>query len=162
MTATYFFMRIDDDPTSWRLSHPIAAADLTSSGTPFRATIDEPRTGTLLLASQAVASVVLAQGPLGASGATPNGGGVLAEPFLYLPSATGLTSKAPGYMYELPVHSGLTALAAVTTAMSQGELCTVELTHGAVVVLNGASLRFAVFFDAALRPHHQNPPPTPG
>jgi hypothetical protein len=147
MPGVYSFLRIDDDPTGWKVTQPIAPADLTSSSTPIRLTIAEPRTGALLLSSRAVASVVLATALSGVGGATPNGGNILAQPFMYLPSVTGLTSKAPSYMYALPIGSGLAALEEVATAMAAGDTCTVDLADGAVV-LNGATLRFAVFFDA--------------
>jgi hypothetical protein len=146
MPGLYAFLKIDDDPTSWTLSEPIAAAALTPSGNaPFRATIVEPRTGTLLLSSHAAASVVLS----GVGGATPNGGGIIAQPFLYLPSVTGLTSKAPGSMYALPATTDLEALEIdITTAMTQSKPCTIELSDG-IIVLNGATLPFVVFFEAA-------------
>lgn len=147
MPDVYDFLKIGDDPTTWQLSEPIAAAALAPSGSaPFCATIVEPRTGTLLLSSRAVASVVLS----GVGGATPNGGPFMEEPFLYLPSVTGLTATAPGSIYALPTGTVLKTLAAeITTAMSQSQPCTIQLSNG-VVVLNGASLPFAVLFEAAV------------
>jgi len=144
--SDYGFLKIGDDPTTWELSEPITATALAPSGNaPFCATIVEPRTGTLLLSSRAAASVAL----WGAGGATPNGGEFMAQPFLYLPSVTGLTATAPGSMYALPDGTDLEALAAqITTAMSQSQPCTVQLSDG-VIVLNGATLPFAVLFEAA-------------
>jgi hypothetical protein len=146
MPGTYDFLKIGDDPTNWKLSEPIDAAALIPSGNaPFSATIVAPRTGTLLLSGRAAASVVL----WGLGGATPNGGPFMVQPFLYLPSVTGLTSTAPGSMYALSGGTELQAVAAqITTAMSQGQPCTLQLSDG-VAVLNGATLPFAVLFEAA-------------
>jgi len=146
MPGTYDFLKIDDDPTNWKLSEQIAAEALTSSGNaPFQATIVAPRTGILLLSGRAAASAVL----WGVGGATPNGGEFMAESFLYLPSKTGLTSTAPQSMYELPAGTQLDGLAAqIAAAMSEGQTCTVEYSGG-VIVLNGATLPFVVLFQAA-------------
>jgi hypothetical protein len=146
MPGTYDFLKIDDDPTNWKLSEQIDAEALTSSGNaPFQATIVAPRTGTLLLSGRAAASAVL----WGVGGATPNGGDFMAAPFLYLPSKTGLTATASGSMYALPAGTDLNALAAqIAAAMSEGQTCTVEYSDG-VIVLNGATLPFAVLFEAA-------------
>jgi hypothetical protein len=146
MPGLYLFLKIGNDPTTWKLSAPIDAAALASSGdAPFCATIVEPRTGTLLLSTRAAASVVL----WGVGGATPNGGEFMAQPFLYLPSVTGLTATASGSMYELAAGTELTALAAqITTAMSESQPCTVQLSDG-VIALNGATLPFVVLFEAA-------------
>ena len=81
----------------------------------------------------------------GVGGATPNGGNILPQPFMYLPSVTGLTSKAPSYMYALP-RSGPGSAGGSRPRWPRAT-CTVDLANGAVV-LNGATLRFAVFFDA--------------
>lgn len=146
MPDVYALLKIGDDPTTWKLSEPIAATALApSSNAPFCATVVEPRTGTLLLSSRAAASVAL----WGVGGATPNGGEFMAQPFLYLPSVTGLTATAPGSMYELPAGTGLPALAVqITTAMSHSQPCTIQMSDG-VIVLNGATLPFAVLFEAA-------------
>jgi len=143
--ATYRYLNIEGDPTFWLLSEPIAATALTASDTPLRLAVTAPRAGTLLLSRRAAASVVLS----GVGGATPNGGSILATPFLYLPSVTGLTSRSQASMHELSAATGLTALEAdITAAMSAGQDCTVELTEG-VIVLNGATLPFVAFFEAA-------------
>jgi len=146
MPGTYRFLKIDADPTNWMLSEPIDAEALTPSGNaPFSATIVKPRTGTLLLSSRAAASVVL----WGEGGVTPNGGAFKEQAFLYLPAATGLTSTAPGSMYELPAGTDLDGLAAqIAAAMSQSEPCTVQYSDG-VIALNGATLPFVVLFEAA-------------
>jgi hypothetical protein len=147
MPGFYANLRIAGDPTNWRLSQAIGPEDLTQpDNAPFRATVIAPRAGTLLLSSRAAASVVLS-GVGG--GATPNGGPMVPEAFLYLPSVTGLTAKAPANMYPLPAGTDLTALEGeITTAMSQGQPCTVQLDES-VIVLNGATLPFAVFFGSA-------------
>jgi hypothetical protein len=146
MPGTYRFLKIGDDPTNWLLSEPIAADALTPSGNaPFRATIVEPRTGTLLLSSRVAASVVL----WGEGGVTPNGGEFMTEPFLYLPSVTGLTSAETGSMYQLPAGANLGTVAAqIATAMTQSQPWPVDWSDG-VIVLNGATLPFAVLFEAA-------------
>jgi hypothetical protein len=146
MPGTYDFLKINDDPTNWKLSEQIDAAALTSSGNaPFQATIVAPRTGILLLSGRAAASTVLS----GVGGATPNGGEFTTQPFLYLPSATGLTSTAPESMYKLPPGTDLDALAAqIAAAMSEGQTYTVEYSEGDIV-LNGATLPFVVLFEAA-------------
>jgi hypothetical protein len=146
MPGTYIFLKIDDDPTNWKLSEPIDPGALAPSGNvPFCATIVAPRTGTLLLSSRAAASVVL----WGVGGATPNGGEFVAQPFLYLPSVTGLTSTATQSIYALRNGTNLAALAAqIGAAMSHSQPCTVQYSDG-VIVLNGATLSFAVLFEAA-------------
>jgi hypothetical protein len=148
MPGLYANLRIANDPTNWRLSQTIGPEDLIQPGTaPFRATVIAPRAGTLLLSTRAAASVVLS-GVGG--GATPNGGPMVQQAFLYLPSPTGLTAKAPGFMYPLPADVDLDALESlITTAMSQGQPCTVQLDEG-VIVLSGATLPFAVFFESAV------------
>ena len=147
MPSLYASLRIAGDPTNWRLSQATGPEELTQpDNAPFRATVIAPRAGTLLLSSRAAASVVLS-GVGG--GATPNGGPIMPEAFLYLPSATGLTAKAPAFMYPLPDPADLATLEdSISTAMSQGQPCTVPLSEG-VIVLNGATLPFVVIFGSA-------------
>ena len=144
---SYLYLQIEDDPTIWKLSEPIDAPAVILSGQPFRTTIVAPLPGTLVLSGEAAASVVLFS-PLdipGGKGATPNGIKAPTAPFVYLPSAPGLTSP-PGY--QLSPATDLAGLENnIAAAMSQRTFCTIEFSDSALV-LNGATLSFVVLFPA--------------
>lgn len=144
MSDVYPFLLIEGDPTTWVLSTPIDPAALTVAGAPFRATITAPRAGTLLLSSRAAASVVLTD----IRGSIPNGGGIVSQPVVYLPSAAGLTPKSPA-LYLLPIGTNLAAVEGdITAAMSESTFCTVAYRDG-TLVLNGATLPFVALFPAS-------------
>jgi hypothetical protein len=144
-------IRIEGDPTTWRLRTPIDAGQLTAPGGPAVLEVSEPLAGRLLLSPRAVGSVVLFQPPAADPhhGVVPNGVRLPEEArCLYVPSTTGpdLHSNPPRY-YLLPPFTDLEVLEAeITTAMSGGTV-TVDFTGPAdpgVIVLNGAALSFVV------------------
>jgi hypothetical protein len=137
------FLQIAWDPTIWVLTSPLDAQALTGSGDPVLIPVSGPQAGAmLLLSSRAAATAVLTD----IGGATPNGGGIMAPAFIYLPTAAGLTPGSPKCL--LPAGANLAAVQAkIAAAMSQGTSCTVECRDGAVV-LNGATLPFVVLCPA--------------
>lgn len=145
-------LRIEGDPTSWILSTPIEAGQVTASSGPVTLQVSEPFAGRLLLSPRSVGSAVFIS-HLVDRGHLPNGV-MLPEPCLYVPSTTGPDphSNPPRY-YLLPPSVDLAAVEAeITAAMSGGIFVTVDVTGPAdpgVVVLNGGALSFVVLCPAS-------------
>jgi len=140
----YTILQIDGDPTKWILNDPMDAGQLTGLGEPLAIQVTRPLEGTLLLCPSAVAGVALLDpGPVG----WMPGIVLTLRPVLYLPSPAGPTDTNHGY--ALPASADPAQLEGdITAAMSRGTTLSVDLAGG-VVVLNGATLPFAVLCRAS-------------
>jgi hypothetical protein len=140
----YAIVRIDGDPTTWTLQDPIDAGLLTGLGEPLAVQVTHPLRGTLLLSVGAAAGVALLDLPVN----WIPGHIQLPEPALYLPSPAGPTDSDHGY--TLPAAADLAKLQSdITAAMTDGTILPVALAGG-VLVLNGATLPFAVLCTASV------------
>jgi hypothetical protein len=139
---------IDGDPTPWELSQPPEVSELARSAGPLQLAVSHPAPGGIMLLSiRAAASVVLSSPPAGIIPSDITS----PEPFLYLPSPAGMSGDAPGY--RLPPSTDLAALARhIMSAMAGRTVITVgTIGHeqGDAIVLNGATLPFAVLCPAS-------------
>jgi len=137
------YIQIAGDPTKWWLSQQFSASQLT--GQPVSLQIVSPVNGFLVISPKAagVAVFELDQAP------PPNLDIQVAG--IYVPSAAGLAVGHAGY--QLPATADLGNLAGqITTLMSNSGSQAVTLggtASGGTLVLNGATLPFAVVFLAA-------------
>jgi hypothetical protein len=142
---------VEGDPTQWGLRERVITG-LTDGG-PLALHVVAPLAGTLLLAPRRAGSLFVRPLP-GDTGWVPCV--KLPDPYLYLPSTSGLAAHSPGYM--LASGTNLQTLQAdIMTAMREGTLLTVSASLGELtgtVVLNGAELAFAVLADAELGTRH--------
>jgi len=145
--VAFIFLRIGTDPTGWVLENAepdAVAAQLSQATGPVVLPVAGPLQGNLVVSPSAAATILL-QRPSPGGGLRPSHIALPRAPVLYLPSLTGPTPAAPGY----PLAPG-TDLAAqqqdIIAAMSGRTLLSIQVAdmQGGVVLLNGASLAFAV------------------
>ena len=133
------YIQIEDDPSQWWFAQLISASQLT--GQPLSLQVSAPVVGTLVLSGKA-ASVAVYDLP---SGQAPS---LLDVPVqaIYVPTATGISEG--NAEYELPASADVGNLASqIAALMSEGNTQVVALggtTSGGTLVLNGATLSFAV------------------
>jgi hypothetical protein len=154
-------LKIGADPTRWLTegaSFDALAATLNQSG-PVPLTVEGPLRGRLVLSMSRAGTVALVP-PMPGEGSHPSDKPppvqpqvqALQGPSLYLPTVTGAT-QIPGY--ALPADTDPAVLEqSIITAMTDGSTLTVPLgmtvaSPGGMVLLNGASLAFAVICPAA-------------
>ena len=148
------YLQIVGDPTKWWPDQPFSASQLT--GQPVSIQIVSPVHGYLVLSPRAadVAVFELSQAPPAVLS--------IQVPGIYVPTAAGLAVGHAGY--QLPASADLGNLAGqITTSMRGGSSQTIALggtASGGTLVLNGATLPFAVVFQGAppvvqgVVPHH--------
>ena len=143
----YIFLRIGTDPTAWALENAdpdTVAAQLSQATGPVVLPVAGPLQGNLV-ASPSAAATISVQRPSPGHGARPSHIALPRFPVLYLASPTGPTPDAPGYL--LAPGTDLAAQEqGIIAAMSGRTLLSVQLADipGGVVLLNGATLDFAV------------------
>jgi hypothetical protein len=141
----YKFLRIESDPTMWVLRDPVDVAQLTAPDQPLAVQVAHPLPGTMLRSCGVAAGVAL-YGPQPV-GWRPTDA-VAPEPVLYLPAPAGPTDADPGY--ALAAGADLARVQAeIAAAMSAGTVVTVAIAGGGELVLNGATLPFAVLCPAS-------------
>jgi len=138
------YIQIGDDPTKWWLVQPFNANQLT--GQPLMLDLAGPLGGWIVLSGRA-ASVAVFNEPDATVPAdvTPAGGTI------YLPTAAG--ASAHNYGYGLVINEALggqNLAAEIATAMRNGTRLTIPLYGGGTLVINGATLTFAVLQPGAL------------
>ena len=145
------YLQIAGDPTKWWPAGPFSASQLT--GQPVNVPIASPVNGYLVISPRAAGIAVfeLNQTPPMMLGIEAQG--------IYVPTAAGLAVGHAGY--QLPASPNLGNLVSqVTNLMTQGSRQTITLggnASGGTLVLNGATLSFAVVFQGA--PVPMPPPP---
>lgn len=139
-----YYIQIGADPTKWWLVQPLNANQLT--GQPLSLLLAGPLGGTLVLSgradSVAVFNVPDATVP---ANLNPSGG------CLYLPTGTGASAHNFGYALLINEQTMNVNLGAeIATAMRNGTRLTIALYGGGTLVINGATLDFAVVQPGAL------------
>ncbi len=149
----YGYLRIEGDPTIWRLAQLVDISQWT--GETISTAVTAPLSGTLVLSRRAAS--VAAFNELVVGGGVPNDVVLptaainLPTPSIYLPTSSGASAGSHGYV--LPSSVNLTQLGAeISAAMNAGSQLTINLgsgpVGGAVVVLSGAALPFVVLCPA--------------
>lgn len=141
------FVQIGTDPTAWVLESTApdtVAARLSQATGPVVLPIVDPLQGNLIVSPSAAATISVAR-PSPLHGLHPSHIASPQWPVLYLPSPTGPTQDSPGYPLE--PNTDLAALEQdIIAAMSEGTVLSIRVAdiQGGVVLLNGATLGFAV------------------
>ena len=131
------YLQIEGDPTKWWIQDQVPADELTA-GQPLTVTSLAPIEGILVLSPRS-ATVAVSDVP---AGSPP---GPLATPgeIIYLPTTAGPSAGHVGYEVAGGVDAaGLSGQ--IAGAMHAGQRLTIALASGGTLVLNGATLTFAV------------------
>lgn len=146
-----FNLRIGTDPTDWEVHQDLdvnALARQLAAG-PVVLPVSAPLRGNLVLSARNAGAVEFAiPGP---HGSHPTGAS-LPSPLIHVPSAVVPTRAAPGS--ALPRGTDLAQLQQdIVTAMTDGTFLTVQTSSvpGGALVLNGATLAYAVLCPASAR-----------
>jgi hypothetical protein len=145
----YARLQTGNDPANWYFdsaSYDAVASALTPRGAPVTVDVIAPLKGLLVLNPRAAGSVALTL-PVSPVGWNPSGLVLPSSPLLYVPSVTGPTHEAPGYL--LAAGQDLAALEQeIVSAMTAGTTLTltlhVALPGKGILALNGAALAYAV------------------
>ena len=143
----YIFLRIGTDPTAWVVENAepdTVAAQLGQATGPVVLPVVAPLQGDLVVAPSAAATISV-QRPSPTHGAHPSHIALPRWPVLYLPSPTSPTQDSPGY--PLDPNTDLAVLEQdIIAAMSGRTFLSIQVADipGGVVLLNGATLGFAV------------------
>jgi len=142
----YTILQIADDPTAWHApaGYSLTVSQLSQARQPLAVPVTSPVRGTLLLSPRGLRAIAVTEPDPGHEG-MPSDASVQV-PQVYLPSATGMTINWSGYQL-----SGTLADAQdrITRAMRDGTIVSVAVTGGQVV-LNGATLAFAVLCEPSV------------
>ena len=143
----YIFLRIGTDPTAWVVESTdpdTVAARLSQATGPVVLPVLDPLQGNLVVSPSAAATISVARSaPLHTW--HPSHIALPRWPVLYLPSPTSPTQDSPGYPLE--PNTDLAALERhIVAAMSGRTVLSIQVAdiQGGVVLLNGATLGFAV------------------
>jgi hypothetical protein len=145
--VAYIFLQIGTDPTAWILENAdpnTAAAQLSQATGPVVLPVAGPLQGNLVVSPSAAATISV-QKPPPTHSLHPSHIASPRWPVLYLPSPTGPTQDSPGYPLE--PDTDLTALEHhIIAAMRGRTVLSIQVAdiQGGVVLLNGATLGFAV------------------
>ena len=145
--VAYIFLQIGTDPTAWVLESTgpdTVAAQLSQATGPVVLPVLDPLQGNLVVSPSAAATISVAR-PSPLHGYHPSHIALPRWPVLYLPSLTSPTQDSPGYPLE--PDTDLAALERhIVAAMSEGTVLSIQVAdiQGGVVLLNGATLGFAV------------------
>jgi hypothetical protein len=121
------FLRIDGDPTTWRVSTEIGP--LSSSSGPVALDVDEPLKGVLLLSPRAMGSAVVLPMPglYYHHGHAPNGLILPQQAWVYVPSTTGPDPFSNPQRLYLVAKNIVELHKEITAAMTQGSFLTLDL-----------------------------------
>jgi hypothetical protein len=145
--VAYIILGIGTDPTAWVLENAdpdTVATQLSQATGPVVLPVIGPLQGDLVMSPSAAATISV-QRPPPVHGWHPSHIALPQWPVLYLPSPTGPTQDSPGY--PLDPDTDLAALEQdIMAAMSGGTFLSIQIAdiQGGVVLLNGATLGFAV------------------
>ena len=132
-------IQIGDDPTVWWLAQQIQPSQLTQ---PLTVTTWYPIRGILVLSPKAPHVAIFTPPPV----LVPP---PIESPGIYLPTAAGVSAGHAGY--ELPGTDPAVVAEQIQTLMRNGQSQTISLGGaGGTLVLNGATLIFAVTSPAAI------------
>ena len=137
------YIQIAGDPTEWWPDQPFDTSQLT--GQPVSVQITSPVAGFLVISPTAVGVAVFESDQAAPACLS------LPAPGIYVPTATGLSAGNAGY--QLPASADVANLVSeLMTLMQNGGSQTITLggTAGGSLVLNGATLPFAVLLQASV------------
>ena len=143
----YIFLRIGTDPTAWVLESTdpdTVAAQLSQATGPVVLPVLDPLQGDLVVSPSAAATISVAT-PSPVHNWHPSHIALPQWPVLYLHSPTSPTQNSPGY--PLDPNTDLAALRQrIIAAMTGRTVLSIQVadSRGGVVLLNGATLGFAV------------------
>ena len=132
-------IQIGDDPTIWWLAEQIQPSQLSQ---PLGVLTWYPIRGTLVLSPRASNVAIFTPPPVLVPNPLSGPGG------LYLPTATGPSAGHIGY--QLAGQDPATLAEQIQALMRSGQSQTITLAAGGTLVLNGATLPFAVTGPAAI------------
>ena len=132
-----YYIQIEGDPTKWWIAEQLPTNELTG-GQPLTVTSLAPIEGILVL-SPRVATVAAFNVPAG----TPPPPLGIPGAIIYVPTATGPSAGHVGYVLAGDVDP-MTLSSQIAGAMNAGHSQTIALGGGETLVLNGATLSFAV------------------
>src|SRR3984957_1305288 len=133
----FCYLQIEGDPTKWWIQDQVPANELTA-GQPLTVTSLAPIEGILVLSPRS-ATVAVSPVPAGSPPAS------LAVPgeIVYLPTTAGPSAGHVGYEVAAGVDAAGLA-GQIAGGMHAGQRLTIALAAGGTLVLNGATLTFAV------------------
>jgi hypothetical protein len=132
-------IQIGDDPTMWWLAEQIQPSQLSQ---PLSVLTWYPIRGTLVLSPRAANVAIFTPPPVLVPNPLSGPGG------LYLPTATGPSAGHIGY--QLAGQDPAALAEQIQALMRSGQSQTITLGAGGTLVLNGATLPFAVTGPAAI------------
>jgi hypothetical protein len=132
-------IQIGDDPTIWWLAEQIQPSQLSQ---PLNVLTWYPIRGNLVLSPRASNVAIFTPPPVLVPNPLPGPGG------LYLPTATGPSAGHIGY--QLAGQDPAALAEQIQALMRSGQSQTINLGAGGTLVLNGATLPFAVTGPAAI------------
>jgi hypothetical protein len=138
-----YCIQIEGDPTKWWIAEQLPTNELTG-GQPLTVTSLAPIEGILML-SPRVATVAIFNVP---SGTPPSSLGIPGG-IIYVPTAAGPSAGHVGYVLAGD-EDPMSLSGQIAGAMSAGHSLTIALSGGETLVLNGATLSFAVLAPIAV------------
>ncbi len=131
------YIQIEGDPTKWWLAEQVQASELTA-GQPLSVTSLAPIEGLLVLSPRSASVAVFNV----ATGSPPSPLGIPGS-IIYVPTATGPSAGHVGYELAGDVDP-MSIGSQIAGLMHAGHSQTIALGGGGTLVLNGATLSFAV------------------
>jgi hypothetical protein len=136
-------IQIEGDPTKWWIAEQFPTGEL-DEGQPLTVTSLAPIEGILVLSPKSATVAVL-----NAPSAAPPAPLSIPGEIIYVPTATGPSAGHVGYVLAGDVDSGSLS-SQIAASMHSGQHQTIALTGGGTLVLNGATLTFAVLAPIAV------------
>jgi hypothetical protein len=131
------YIQIEGDPAKWWIEDQVPTSELTG-GQPLTFTSLAPIEGIMVLSPRS-ATVVVSNVPSGSPQAPLGFPGEI----IYVPTAAGPSAGHVGYEVAGGVDAGSLS-SQIAAAMHAGQRLTIALAGGGTLVLNGATLTFAV------------------
>jgi hypothetical protein len=131
-----FYLQIAGDPTRWWIADEFPMSELTG-GQPLSVTCMGPICGLLTLSPRS-ASVTVLSAP-----ANPPSALAIPGTFIYVPTTTGPSAGHAGYALAGDADP-LSLASQIAGLMHSGHSQSVALSGGGTLVLNGATLPFAI------------------
>jgi hypothetical protein len=136
-------IQIEGDPTKWWIAEEFPTSEL-NAGQPLTVTSLAPVEGILVLSAKS-ATVAVLNAPSG----TPPAALSIPGEIIYVPTATGPSAGHVGYVLAGDVDTGSLS-SQIAASMHSGQRQTIALEGGGTLVLNGATLPFALLAPTAV------------
>src|SRR5580704_11097448 len=132
------YVQIEGDPAKWWIEDQVPTSELTG-GQPLTFTSLAPIEGIMVLSPRS-ATVAVLNVP---SGSPPAPLAIPGE-IIYVPTAAGPSAGHVGYQVAAGGGDAVSLSSQIAAAMHAGQSLTIALAGGGTLVLNGATLAFAV------------------